>query len=77
MAWRDATFIIETLEHWARDSRISWVLSCEGEHAGKITPSGRDGATEEFLSSLKSSVLGSNNRERIAEIDHAFADRWE
>jgi hypothetical protein len=57
MAWRDATFIIETLERWGRESRIGWVLSCEGEDAGKITSSGRDAVTEEFLSSLKSSVL--------------------
>jgi len=77
MAWRDASLIIEQLEHWSASYGISWNLSCAGEISGSITNGHRDSALENFLADIKeiAELADPITPERLSSISSEYANR--
>jgi len=75
MAWRDASLIVDQLEHWSASYGISWSLSCAGETVGAVTNGNRDSALVDFLAEIKeiAEITGPVTPERLSNISNEHA----
>ncbi len=81
MAWRDTTRILKLLQRLALGHNVVWNVQLEDESFGQIR--GDDGDSAAFEKANELLLIANldpddpNLGERIAQIDHSHADRWQ